>query len=121
MSSDFARELRRTMTEAERHLWRYLRHRQLDECRFRRQAPIGPYIVDFVCFERRLIVELDGGQHAVQIDSDALRTEWLNSRGFRVLRFWNNLVFEDREAVLEAIWNALHPPPQPSPARGEGA
>ncbi len=103
MSREFARHLRKNMTDAERLLWHHLRHRQLDHGRFRRQAPIGPYIVDFVCFERKLIIELDGGQHALRTEEDEARTRWLNSQGFRVQRFWNNLVFEDRDAVLEAI------------------
>jgi very-short-patch-repair endonuclease len=115
MSRDFARHLRTNMTDSERRLWHHLRHRQLEGCRFRRQAPIGPYVVDFVCFERRLIVELDGGQHTQQKHEDALRTEWLNSQGFRVIRFWNHLVFEDQETVLETIWNALHTTPHPGP------
>ncbi len=108
------------MTDAERRLWSCLRSRQLGHARFRRQAPIGPYIVDFVCFEKRLIIELDGGQHAVRVEEDLRRTDWLNSQGFRIIRFWNHHVFEDGEAVLEAISLALNPPPQPSPTRGEG-
>ena len=121
MNREFARQLRQNMTDTERHLWRHLRHRQFDGCKFRRQAPIEKYIVDFVCFERKLIIELDGGQHTLQTPKDDERTRWLNSRGFRVLRFWNHEVFEDLDSVFEAIWNALKaPPPQPSPARGEG-
>jgi very-short-patch-repair endonuclease len=108
------------MTEAEQRLWYHLRHRQVGHYRFRRQAPIGPYIVDFVCFEKRLIIEFDGSQHAVQVDEDTQRADWLNAQGFRVLRFWNDQVFEDGEAVLEAICIALDPPPRPSPTRGEG-
>jgi very-short-patch-repair endonuclease len=120
MYRDLARELRKDLTDAEQRLWYHLRHRQLGHSRFRRQAPIGPYIVDFVCFEARLIIELDGGQHAIQVEADARRMEWLNSQGFRVIRFWNHQVFEDGEAVLEAICLALDPPPRPSPTRGEG-
>ena len=122
MSRDFARHLRKNMTDAERRLWQNLRLRQLGGCRFRRQTQIGPYIIDFVCFERHLIVELDGGQHTQMMDEDAERTRWLNSQGFRVIRFWNHLVFEDLESVLEAIdiASASSPPPQPSPTRGEG-
>jgi len=123
VSRDFARHLRKTMTDAERRLWHHLKVRQLDGQKFRRQAPIGIYVVDFVCFESRLIVELDGGQHAERVEQDEVRTAWLASRGFRVIRFWNHQVFEDLEPVLEAIWNAVRvvPLPQPSPARGEGA
>jgi very-short-patch-repair endonuclease len=121
MYHDLARELRKSMTDAERRLWSHLRHRQIGRARFRRQAPIGPYIADFVCFERRLIIELDGGQHAAHAEEDLRRTDWLNSQGYRVIRFWNHQMFEDEDAVLEAICMALNPPPQPSPTRGEGA
>jgi very-short-patch-repair endonuclease len=76
-------------------------------------VPLGPYIVDFVCFERQLILELDGGQHTLQRDYDAHRTRLLESQGFRLLRFWNYEVLDDWEAVEEGIWNALHAPPQP--------
>ncbi len=120
MHHDRARDLRKNMTDAERRLWYHLRHRQIGRSRFRRQAPIGPYIVDFVCFEKRLVIELDGGQHAALVQADLRRTEWLSSQGFRVIRFWNHQLFEERDAVLEAIDMALGPPPQPSPTRGEG-
>ncbi len=120
MYHDLARKLRKNMTDAERRLWYDLRHRQIGHARFRRQAPIGPYIVDFVCFESRLIIELDGSQHAIDLKEDLRRTHWLNEQGFRVIRFWNYQIFEDGEAVLEAIGLALNPPPQPSPTRGEG-
>jgi very-short-patch-repair endonuclease len=91
--------------------------------KFRRQAQIGNYIVDFVCFASKIVVELDGGQHASQIDRDEIRAAWLNSQGYRVLRFWNFQVFEEPESVLETIWLALRdaPSPQPSPTTGEGA
>ena len=96
------------MTDAERLLWQRLRKRQLAEVKFRRQAPIGKYIVDFASFEKKLIVELDGGQHTLQRDYDSTRTKWLESEGFQVLRFWNYQVFEDIDTVLEVIWNAVH-------------
>ena len=115
LNHDFARHLRKIPTVAERRLWSSIRHRQLAGCRFRRQAPIGTYIVDFVCFEKGLILELDGGQHARQIEEDEARTRWLQGEGFRVLRFWNNLVFEELEAVLEAISLALETTPHPNP------
>jgi very-short-patch-repair endonuclease len=110
------------MTDAERRLWRHIKIRQLDGKKFRRQAPIGDYIVDFVCFGVKLIVELDGGQHASQVQEDDARTAWLNSQGFRVMRFWDYQIFEELEPVLEAIWNAVRdiPPPRSSPTRGEG-
>jgi very-short-patch-repair endonuclease len=108
VARDFARQLRKNMTDAERWLWYELRARRFDTSKFRRQASIGPYIVDFVCFESKLVVELDGGQHASQVNFDGTRTAWLNSQGFRVLRFWNHQLFEESEAVLETIWNALN-------------
>ena len=101
-----ARQLRANPTEAEKRLWQALRDKQLDGHRFRRQASIGPYIADFVCFERRLVVEVDGGQHTDDT-GDVKRTSWLESQGFRVLRFWNNEVLENREGVLERISGAL--------------
>src|SRR4051794_962194 len=121
------------MTDVERRLWQALRQKQFGGCRFRRQAPIGPFIVDFVCFERKIVVELDGSQHACNREQDALRTRWLNTQGFRVLRFWNHEVFEEWDGMLEAIALAVQNPPHPSPppqggrgpdgpshARGEG-
>ena len=115
------RRLRNTPTDAEAALWRRLRGRQLDGCKFRRQHPFGDYIVDFVCLERMLIVELDGSQHADNAAADAVRTVLLEEAGFQVLRFWNNQVFEEAEGVLEVILHALSArratpsPPQPSP------
>jgi very-short-patch-repair endonuclease len=102
-----ARELRKNPTDAERALWRHIRYRQLAGCRFRRQAPVGPYILDFVCFEKKLVIEVDGGQHTEQADYDGVRTAWLESQGFRVLRFWNNQVLQEIEAAKEAILLAL--------------
>jgi very-short-patch-repair endonuclease len=75
--------------------------------KFRRQQPIGPYIVDFVCFEKKLVIEIDGGQHSQQAVYDNTRTEWLASQGFQVLRFWNNQVLQEIEAVKSAIWEVL--------------
>jgi very-short-patch-repair endonuclease len=97
--------MRSEMTDAERVLWLQLRAHRLDGLRFRPQTPIGRYIVDFVCHECRLIVELDGGQHADSLH-DVTRDRWLKSKGYRVLRFWNSDVFTNREAVLEAIVGA---------------
>jgi very-short-patch-repair endonuclease len=102
-----ARQLRNDSTETERLLWQHLRRRQFDGFRFRRQQPLGVYIVDFVCLEKRLVIELDGGQHADSADYDERRSAWLESQGFRVLRFWDNDVWEDVEAVKQAIWDAL--------------
>jgi very-short-patch-repair endonuclease len=110
-----SRRLRRGPTEAERLLWALLRSRRLAEHKFRRQVVLGPFIVDFCCFEKRLIVELDGGQHASQTEKDDSRTEELNNRGFRVLRFWDDDVMKNTETVLKVAWNALNNEP-PSPA-----
>ena len=102
-----ARELRKNPTEAEKVLWSELRYRQLCGYRFRRQRPIGTYIVDFVCLESRLVIELDGGQHLESGCYDAARTSDLNGRGFSVIRFWNNQVLAEIEGVKEAILLAL--------------
>ena len=102
-----ARELRKNPTEAERVLWQHIRRRQLGGYRFRRQQPLGEYIVDFFCFEKRLVVEIDGGQHSERVSYDTARTASLKSRGFRVLRFWNNQVLGETEAVKQAILEAL--------------
>jgi very-short-patch-repair endonuclease len=120
---DKARELRRSETDAERKLWHFLRDRQLGGHKFRRQHLVGPYIADFACVERRLIVELDGGQHSEQQGYDARRTEFLVAREFRVIRFWDNEVLTQTGAVLESILRELEsrPSPRPSPReRGEG-
>ena len=105
-----ARRLRRNGTDAERALWRYLRNRTVLGAKFRRQVPIGPYVVDFVCFEARLIIEVDGGQHTVQTDQDAFRTAYLERHNFRVIRFWNNDVLTNPNGVFETIGTALKPP-----------
>ena len=97
-----ARALRVQQTDAERALWRLLRDRRLQSTKWRRQVPIGVYIVDFICFERRLIVECDGSQHADN-HRDILRDNWLCARGFTVARFWNHEVLRERENVLNTI------------------
>ena len=105
---EFARHLRQNPTLAERKLWGALRNRQLDGHRFRRQRPIGKYFADFVCLERKLVVELDGGQHgSTQTEHDAQRTRDLEAEGFRVLRFWNCDVLADLEGVATTIAIAL--------------
>ena len=88
-------------------LWNILRRRQVSGYKFRRQAPIGPYIVDFLCLEIRLVIEVDGGQHSEQANYDARRTAWLESEGFKVIRFWNNEVLEETDSVRDAIWMAV--------------
>ena len=104
-----ARQLRLEPTDAEKELWQRLRDRLLAGFRFRRQAPIGDYIVDFACFSPRLIIELDGGQHAetAQRDHDQRRTEWLEREGFRVVRFWNNDVLQNTDGVVLEIARTL--------------
>jgi len=116
-----ARRLRRDMTDAERKLWQALRAHRFRGTAFRRQAPLGPYIADFVCHARRLVIEVDGGQHSGS-ERDARRDEWMAREGYRVLRFWNNEVLGNLEGVLDRIGRevAAAPPPQPSPTRGEG-
>ena len=115
-----ARKLRREMTDAERKLRQYFRAARFDGVKFRRQHPIPPYIADFCCVSARLIIELDGSQHCEKVD--AARTRYLESQGWRILRFWDHDVLIETDAVLDAIWNAigirtLSPTPLPM---GEG-
>ena len=95
--------LRKASTDAERKLWALLRSRHLAGWKFRRQAPIDHYIVDFVCFDARLIIEVDGGHHQEQVAYDEVRTDYLKNQGFRVLRFWNNQALKEIDPVQEAI------------------
>ena len=110
-----AQTLRRNRIDAEGLLWHYLRHNQLDGHRFRRQHPIGPYIVDFACLARKVLIELDGSQHAERQADDKKRDAFLRAQGYRVLRFWNNEIFENCFGVLERIYETVteNPPPQP--------
>src|SRR5215470_19713982 len=101
-----SRRLRRDSTAAELKLWNRLRARAIDGNKFVRQEPVGPFIVDFVCRERRLVVEVDGGQHATDA-RDAVRDRWLSEQHYRVLRFWNNDVMGNIDGVLETIADAL--------------
>ena len=122
-----ARSLRGRMTDAERKLWTRLRNRQLAGHKFRRQVPLGKFVADFACYDARLVVELDGGQHAGgqhvgsrhvgMAEDDAVRRKWLEDRGFLILRFWNNEVLENMEGVLETIARTLEerPPPHTEP------
>jgi very-short-patch-repair endonuclease len=103
----YARTLRKDPTHAERVLWQRLRRRQLAGFKFRRQHSVGPYICDFACLEASIVIELDGSQHAEQSDYDMRRDTFLRSRGFRVLRFWNNDVLVRTEVILETIYEAL--------------
>jgi len=102
-----ARALRKNMTDAVRALWHSLRNRQLGGFKFRRQKPIGSYIADFVCIEKKIIIEVDGGQHALQKEHDIKRSEYLKEEGYRVLRFWNNEVLTETDAVLNNILKSL--------------
>ena len=115
-----ARALRNNPTDVEKLLWRQLRMWQLDGYKFRRQQPLGNFIVDFVCLDKRLIVELDGAQHAERSDDDANRDAWLSKQGFTVLRFWNNDVLKNVTTVTERIFETLKNSPflSPSPQGG---
>lgn len=98
-----AKALRASATDAEQRLWYHLRAHRFMGLKFKRQKPVGRYIFDFSCMEKRLILELDGGQHADRIPYDARRDEWLREQGYRVLRFWNHEVMQELESVLERI------------------
>jgi very-short-patch-repair endonuclease len=125
---NFARNLRNRMTEAEKRLWRFLRAGQLDGHKFRRQVAVGPYIVDFVCLSQKVIVELDGPQHCETnaTEHDGRRDVWLQSLGYRVLRFWNHQLDDDIQSVVDQIKSALtmawsnepHPPSPALPSKG---
>ncbi len=119
-----ARTLRRTMTDAEHAFWYRVRNRALGGHRFRRQQEVGPYIADFICKNAMLVVEMDGGQHGDQQEYDVRRTAFLQSQGYRVLRFWNHDVLTDIESVLEVVVGVLasvapHPDPLPTGERGQ--
>ena len=116
------RKLRANMTDAEIRLWQRLRGSRIAGCKFRRQHPFLDYVLDFVCLEKRLVVEVDGGQH-LENERDQVRDGRLHEAGFRVLRFWNNQVLQEMDVVVEVIWVALQvdaragtpSPPRPSP------
>jgi very-short-patch-repair endonuclease len=115
-----ARQLRRNPTDVERLLWQRLRFWQVDGYKFRRQQPLGEYIVDFVCLQKRLIIELDGGQHAQEVNYDAVRDAWLRGQGFIILRFWNNDVLKNIDGVMMMILSNVQGTPylNPSPQGG---
>ena len=119
----FTKTLRQNMTDAEQRLWRHLRGHRLAGQKFRRQQPLGPYVVDFVHFGAKLIIEADGGQHNAS-EGDAERDAWLRQQGFRILRFWNNEILHNPEGVLTRILDALAelapPLPQPLSRQGRG-
>ncbi|MCK4909448.1 MAG: endonuclease domain-containing protein [Planctomycetes bacterium] len=117
--STLAKNLRKNSTDAEKYLWKHLRNKQLEGLKFRRQEPIGEYIVDFVCFEKCIIIELDGSQHAEQQKKDFKRDRWLIRQGFKVLRFWNNEILKNIEGILEGIMHeSLNHPPLTPPIKG---
>jgi len=109
---NFARKLRINQTDAEKIIWKHLKAKQINYLKFRRQQPIGPYIVDFICFKVRLIIELDGSQHIDDREIDIERDNWLKSQGFTVLRFWNSEVMKNINGVLNVVndFCCNHPP-----------
>ena len=112
-----ARTLRSNSTDVERELWYHLRDRRMQGIKFRRQHPVPPYTVDFYCDAAKLVVELDGSQHGDA--RDCARTEFLQRRGLKVVRFGNHEIIEDKDAVLEAIWRIVAPfAPHPNPSPG---
>ena len=119
----FARALRNNSTDAERALWRALHAEPFSDVKFRRQHPVGRYVLDFASLPNRLVIEVDGGQHA-ECETDPVRDKWLQADGWRVLRFWNHDVMGNLDGVLTviaaAIWGEFRPPPQPSPCPGAG-
>ncbi len=124
---DNAKSLRSNLTDAEQNLWYYLRAHRFMGRKFKRQKPMGRYVVDFICVEEKLIIELDGGQHAENLAYDQERDAWLLSQGYIVLRFWNNQLMQETESVLEQIRLALSSPETlslrfapPSPVNGRG-
>jgi len=115
-----AKNLRKQSTHTEDYLWLFLKNRQLEGAKFRRQEPIGKYIADFVSFEYKLIIEVDGGQHIENEKEDKIRDEWFKQQGYEVLRFHNNEVLKNKDGVLEVIREKLLAPHLASPAGGEG-
>ena len=122
-----AQELRNNATDAERRLWRHLSNRRLGGFKFSRQMPVGPFICDLMCRQAMLVVELDGSQHGERARQDEERTRFIESEGFRVIRFWNNEVMENLDGVLARILEVLEasvpplaPPPPAPPASGRG-
>ena len=109
MANERARALRHNMTGAEKRLWSSLRGKQLEGFRFRRQHPLGPYIVDFICHEKKLVIEVDGGHHGEgdQAVHDAARNTWIRSRGYRIIRFWNVDVLKNPDEVVRHIYCLL--------------
>ena len=103
LAKNLAKRLRKQPTDAEKRLWYFLHKKQLDGLRFKRQEPIGKFVADFVCPSLRLVIEVDGGQHGIAVERDAVRTAWLEAQGYSVIRFWNNEVMDNIEGVLTTI------------------
>ena len=116
-----AKDLRKQSTDTEQRLWQQLKTKHIGGLKFRRQQPIGPYVVDFVCFEKKIIIESDGGQHAQpeEMQNDNIRDQWFRTQGYEVLRFWDNEVLTNARGVLEVISTHClnHPPLDPLPSR----
>jgi very-short-patch-repair endonuclease len=115
-----ARQLRQNSTDVEKKIWQELRSNRFEGYKFRRQHDIGNYVVDFVCLQQKLLIELDGGQHSDQKEYDDERTKYLEGLGYKVLRFWNNEVMQNMEGVMMVISSYLTPHPNPLPEEGEG-
>ena len=116
-----AKQLRSNMTDAEQKMWQQLRAKRFAEYKFRRQVPMQKYVADFVCFNKKLIIELDGGQHALQQSYDKKRDAFFANQGFRILRFWNDEILKNMEGVLQVILAALNTPlPNPLPQGERG-
>ena len=107
LNAAIGRRLRKDSTDTERALWYQIRNSAVEETKFRRQQPIGPYVVDFVSFQEKIIIELDGGQHVVNVESDQARDLYFQEKGYRVLRFWNNEFLQNMDGVLEVIRMAI--------------
>ena len=110
MSKPFARNLRRNQTEAEKLLWGSLRNKRFQDLKFRRQAPMGRFVVDFVCHDRKLVIEIDGGQHIREQENESARTKFFKGEGYKVIRFWNNEVLGNLTGVLEKVAQELELP-----------
>jgi very-short-patch-repair endonuclease len=117
MLKRFKKSLRKSQTNAESILWYYLRNRKFQNYKFRRQHILCGYIVDFVCLDKKLVIELDGGQHIDKAEYDSARTIKLEADGFQILRFWNDAIFHNIDSVLETIYEALNTPHPPQKTR----
>jgi len=118
--TELAKNLRKKSTDTENYLWLFLKNRQIEGIKFRRQEPLGRFILDFVSYDRKIVIEVDGGQHNLDKDKDRARDRWLKSQGYEVIRFWDHDVLENKDVVLEVIREKLltpHPDPLPQGER----